>query len=49
MMSLILNFALFFLVLFIVVPALMISIGFVRDHHHKHVDWHKDPAEKLAG
>jgi hypothetical protein len=52
MISLTINFALFFLVLFLVVPGMMILVKFISDYIHqnrKHVGYDKDGAGKLAG
>ena len=51
MISMILEFALFFLVLFVVVPGLVISWMVARElvrQHHKPIGWHRDEASKLA-
>lgn len=51
MISMIVEFALFFLVLFVVVPGVMISWMVVRElsrQHRKPVEWHKGEASKLA-
>jgi len=52
MISLTINFALFFLVLFLIVPGAMILVTYLRDYIHeyrKHAEDHKDDAGKLAG
>ena len=51
MISMIIEFALFFLVLFVVVPGVMISWMVVRElarQHRKPIGWHKGEASKLA-
>ena len=53
MISQIVDFALFFLVLFFLVPGIMIFIklmrSYIHQHHHKHARWHKAESGKLAG
>ncbi|MEZ5502410.1 MAG: hypothetical protein R3E50_07020 [Halioglobus sp.] len=52
MLSLIVEFALFFLVLFFVVPALMVTLMIARDLGHRNrklAGWHRDETGKLAG
>lgn len=52
MISLTINFALFFLVLFLVVPGAMIFVKCMRDYIHqnrKHRGYNKHEAGKLAG
>lgn len=51
MISLAIEFALFFLVLFVLVPGVMISWMVVRElarQHRKPVGWHKGETSKLA-
>ena len=51
MISMIIEFALFFLVLFVVVPGVMISWMVARElarQHRKPIGWHKREASKLA-
>jgi hypothetical protein len=51
MISLVLQFTLFFLVLFVVVPGVIISLGVFRYylHQHKHAGWHRGNPAKLTG
>lgn len=51
MIALILEFTLFFLVLFFVVPGLLISLKMLRNHthYHRHADWQKANPSNLAG
>lgn len=51
MISMIVEFALFFLVLFVVVPGVMIAWGVVRElarQQRKPAGWHKNESTKLA-
>ena len=51
MISQIVDFALFFLVLFFLVPGMIISIKLMRGYihqHHKHARWHKAEPGKLV-
>lgn len=51
MISIIVEFALFFLVLFVVVPGVMISWMVARDlarQQRKPIGWHKGETSKLA-
>ncbi len=52
MISQIVDVALFFLVLFFLVPGLIISIKLMRSYihqHYKHAGWRKGDSGKLAG
>ena len=54
MISLVLEFILFFLVLFVVVPGVVIALRVLRNHlhqwhQHKQVGWHKGDPAKLTG
>jgi hypothetical protein len=52
MVSLIIEWALFFLVLFLLVPAMVIFTILMRNiiHHNlKHAGWHKGATDKPAG
>jgi hypothetical protein len=52
MVSLIIEWALFFLVLFLLVPAMVILTILMRNivHHHlKHAGWHKGATDKPTG
>ena len=52
MVSLIIEWALFFLVLFLLVPAMVIFVILMRNtiHHNlKHAGWHKGATHKPAG
>ncbi len=52
MVSLILEWALFILVLFFLVPAMMVSTMLLRDvlyQYLKHAGWHKEATGKSAG
>ena len=52
MVSLIIEWALFFLVLFLLVPAMVIFAILMRNiiHHNvKHAGWHKGTTDKPAG
>lgn len=52
MVSLIIEWALFFLVLFFLVPAMMVFAMLMHTgnyHNLKHVGWHKDAIEKSTG
>ena len=48
----IVDFALFFLVLFFLVPGIIIAIkalhGYIHQHY-KHAGWHKNDSGKIAG
>ncbi len=51
MISQIVDFALFFLVLFFLVPGIIVSIKLMRGtihQHHKHAVWHKGESGKIA-
>lgn len=51
MISLMIEFALFLLVLFVLVPGVTIALMVARDFFHQHpksVTWHKGEASKLA-
>ena len=52
MVLLALEFALFFLVLFVLVPGIVISVTMLRKyvhHHNHHASWQKDVPSHLAG
>jgi hypothetical protein len=52
MVSLMIEWALFFLVLFLLVPAMVIFAILMRNiilHNLKHIGWHKGAADKPVG
>lgn len=50
MISLIMEFALFFLVLFVALPVLLVAVMIVRENvqHRRHPQWHEDETGKMV-